>query len=452
VDLWGVARGTVSHRIAPVLHAFGGAATALAVGVAALGLLPEPGATHGSPSIVSAERMPSTGTDFAIQFADRVSTAAETLAALPPAQVAALWTDLPREFVSDLITERPDVVGNLGGATYADRDRANTRFLATVQRDAVAAEQLALSQLQSPSSQGSSALTLAEASARVEAIGVLLELFSAAPSNDARRYLVSLDSSVDGPPLAAISIGDLDSALFATYFVPGMNSSVLQAEDYLRGVTRIQQASADSAAVLWLGYESPGPVETVSTARAEAGAVLLGTALEGYDSYRKAIGLNSELTVLGHSYGATTAAIALANTEHAVDSFVMIGSAGIPSSIGLDDLQVPRERVFASEATADDIAASGQFWSGRANPASVEWGAQLFGSNGTTLADGTILAAVRAHDAVGADDEADADKYLGDGTQSLYGIRKIVTGRPYAVPLEAPTPAAESTIMASAAE
>ena len=34
-------------------------------------------------------------------------------------------------------------------------------------------------------------------------------------------------------------------------------------------------------AVLWLGYESPGPVETVSTARAEAGAVLLGEALEG---------------------------------------------------------------------------------------------------------------------------------------------------------------------------
>jgi hypothetical protein len=451
VGLWGVTRGTVTHRIAPILHAFGGAATALAVGVAALGMLPEAGAHDGLTSpIVAAEQVPSTGTEFAVQFADRVSTAAETLATLPPAQVAALWIDLPRAFVSELIEERPDVVGNLEGASYADRDRANIRHLTTVQRDALAAEQLALSQLRSASSRDSSALTVAEASARVKAIDVLLGLFSDAPSNDARRYLLSLDSSVDGPPLAAISVGNLDSALYTSYFVPGMNSSVLEAEDYLRGVTRIQQASAASAAVLWLGYESPGPVETVSTARAEAGAVLLGAALDGYDAYRDAVGLHSELTVLAHSYGSTTAAITLASGDHSVNSFVMIGSAGVPSHIRVDDLHVPAGKVYASEATADGLAAKGQFWSGRTNPASAEWGARLFSSNGTTLADGTILAAVRAHDAVGADDDADSEKYLGDGTQSLYGIRKIVTGQPYDISPVAPEPSTESTILASA--
>jgi hypothetical protein len=453
VGLWGVARGTVLHRIAPVFHAFGGAATALAVGIAALGLIQDPGAADGSPSaIVSAQRVPSTGPEFAAEFASRFSAAAETLDALPPITVAGLWTDLPREFVRGLIRERPDVIGNLEGARYADRDRANIRHLATVKRDALAAEQLALSQLRSPVSRGSSALTVAEASARVEAIDVLLRLFSTAPSNDARRYLVSLDSSVDGPPLAAISVGDLDTALYTTYFVPGMNSSVLEAEDYLRGVTRIQQAAVDSAAVLWLGYESPSPVETVSTVRAEVGAVLLGAALDGYNAHRNSIGLRSELTVLAHSYGSTTAAIALAEAEHAVNSFVMIGSAGVPSHIHLDDLNVPSDRVFASEATADELAAKGQFWSGRTNPASAEWGARLFSSNGTTLADGTILAAVRAHDAVGADDEADHEKYLGDGTQSLYGIRKIVTGQPYDITPAPPTPASDSTILASAGE
>lgn len=451
MGLWGVARGTVMHRVSPVLHAFGGAATALAIGVAAFNLLPDPDAARDFPvPVVTAEPIASTGPDFAEQFAGRVSAGAETLATLPPAQVATLWRDLPQHFVLELIEQRPDVVGNLEGARYVDRDEANIRRLTTVKDEALAAEQLALSELRSPSSRGSSALAAAEASARVDAVEVLLGLFTDAPSKD--RYLLSLDASVDGPPLAAIAVGNLDSALYATYFVPGMNSSVLQAEDLLRGVTRIQQASADSAAVLWLGYESPGPVETVSTARAEAGAVLLGAALDGYDSYRTAAGLQSELTVLAHSYGSTTAAIALADAEYSVDSFVMIGSAGVPPSISLDDLHVPSDHVFASEATADDIAAKGQFWSGRANPASIEWGARLFSSNGTTLADGTILAAVRAHDVVGADDEADQDKYLGDGTESLYGIRKIVTGQPYDIAPAPAAPSTDSTILASAAK
>ncbi|MET0932461.1 MAG: alpha/beta hydrolase [Mycetocola sp.] len=433
------------------MHAFGGAATALAIGVAAFGLLPDPAATNGSPApIVAAEPVAATGSGFAEQFAGRVSAAADTLATLPPAQVAALWKDLPRHFVRELIEQRPDVIGNLEGARYVDRDEANIRRLTTLKEEALAAEQLALSELRSPSSRGSSALTAAEASARVDAVDVLLGLFSDAASKDPHRYLLSLDPSVDGPPLAAIAVGNLDSALYATYFVPGMNSNVLQAEDLLRGVTRIQQGSADSAAVLWLGYESPGPVETVSTARAEAGAVLLGAALGGYDAYRTAVGLHSELTVLAHSYGSTTAAIALADAEYSVDSFVMIGSAGVPPSIRLDDLHVPSDRVFASEATGDDIADKGQFWSGRANPASIEWGARVFGSNGTTLADGTILAAVRAHDVVGADDDGDHEKYLGDGTESLYGIRKIVTGQQYDITPVAPTPPTDSTILASA--
>jgi hypothetical protein len=444
----------VLRRITPILHAFGGAATALAVGVAALGMLPEPGVAEGAPSpIVAAEQLPSNGTDFASQFAGRASAAAEVLATLPAPQVAALWTGLPLSFVTELIEERPDVVGNLEGARYADRDRANIRQLDSVRRDALDAERLALSQLRSVSAQPSSARIAAEASARVQAIDVLLGLFDDAPSSkDARRYLLSLDASVDGPPLAAISVGNPDSALYTAYFVPGMNSSVLEAEDYLRGVTRIQQASAASAAVLWLGYESPGPVETVSTARAAAGAVLLEAALGGYDAYRDAVGLHSQLTVVAHSYGSTTAAIALASSDHKVASFVMIGSAGIPSHIHLDDLHVPAGQVYASEATADALAAKGQFWSGRTNPASAEWGARLFSSNGTTLADGTILAAVRAHDAVGADDKADHEKYLGDGTQSLYGIRKIVTGEPYDFSPTAPEPSEDSTILASAAK
>jgi hypothetical protein len=107
----------------------------------------------------------------------------------------------------------------------------------------------------------------------------------------------------------------------------------------------------------------------------------------------------------------------------------MIGSAGVPSDLSITDLHVRTDRVYVSQASGDALADSGRFWSGRANPAEPAWGAQFFGSDGTTLADGTILAAVKAHDAVGATNQSDHDKYLGDGTESLYDIRKIITGQ-----------------------
>ncbi len=444
----------MSRRVSPVLRALGGAATALAVGTAGLGFLADFRLPDTPPqAVVAAEPLPLDGDTFAAQFSGRESVAADILQTLPAVDVAGLWAELPRAFVDTLIDDRPDVIGNLEGASYVDRDRANIRRLATVYRDAFAAEQQALSRLRSGSPQSTSGLELAEAKAKVESIDVLLGLVAGQTTSttEPRRYLISLDDSVAGPPLASIAVGDLDSALYTTYFVPGMNSSLLEAEDYLRGVTRIQNASEDSAAVLWLGYESPGPVETVSTKRAEAGAVLLGTALDGYNAYRSVVDLSSELTVLAHSYGSTTAAIALTRGSYGVSSFVMIGSAGIPSDISLADLHVPSDRVYASEAMADVMAGKGQFWSGRVNPASIDWGAQLFGSNGTTLEDGTILSAVAAHDVVGQDTTADGDKYLGDGTESLYDIRNIVTGQLHAITPGTRTASTDPAILADGA-
>ena len=122
----------------------------------------------------------------------------------------------------------------------------------------------------------------------------------------------------------------------------------------------------------------------------------------------------------------------------------------MPSTISLDDLHVLPDRVYASEAMADVMAGNGQFWSGRANPASTDWGAQLFGSNGTTLEDGTILHAVTAHDVVGDDTETDHDKYLGDGTESLYDIRKIVTGQLHDITPGTRAPSSDAPILAEA--
>ena len=415
-----------------------------------LGTAPKTSVSEATQRVVG----PLSGLGFATAYAGDLDGAVTELGLLSPSEVAKLWQELPRAYRSALIDGRADVIGNLAGVPYLDRSIANESRLPDLQRSAEDDLQRALQRSRSAGADGTSELLLAHASDRFEAITMLVDRYASGDPNrtDVPQYLIELDATVEGPPLAAVAVGDLDSAAFASFFVPGMNSSVLQLPDYLRGVERMQQASDNSAVVLWLGYESPGPVDTVSTAHAEAGSVRLASALAGYDAVRDVTGLQAELSVLGHSYGSTTAALTLASGAFGVSSFVMIGSAGLPSSLSITDLHVREERVYVTQAREDALADSGRFWSGRTNPADPAWGAQFFGSDGTTLSDGTVLAAVKAHDAVGASDKFDHDKYLGDGTESLYDIRKIITGQCHDVTPDSRMMSRDATLLADGAD
>ncbi|MFU8947723.1 alpha/beta hydrolase [Mycetocola zhadangensis] len=433
-----VTKGTSALRSASRLSRFGGATTALALLVTGVGMAVDLHSTSAAPSAETSISDPSlrvvgslSGLGFATRFSDDLDGAVAALSALKASEVADLWRDLPRDFRSTLVTQRPEPIGNLPGVTYSDRSAANAARLPGLERQAEADLQRALQRNRAAGADAQSELLAAHAADRLEAVRILVDRYASGRvvTADVPQYLIELDATVVGPPLAAVAVGNLDSAVFASFFVPGMNSSVLELPDYIRGVERMQQASDDSAAVLWLGYESPGPVDTVSTEHAEAGSKRFASALAGYDAVRDAAHSLAEVTVIGHSYGSTTAALALAKGNYGVSSFVMIGSAGVPSTLAITDLHVRKDRVYVSQARGDALADSGRFWSGRANPADPAWGAQFFGSDGTTLADGTVLAAVKAHDAVGASNKSDHDKYLGDGTESLYDIRKIITGQ-----------------------
>jgi hypothetical protein len=64
-----------------------------------------------------------------------------------------------------------------------------------------------------------------------------------------------------------------------------------------------------------------------------------------------------------------------------VENFVMLGSAGIDVSVpSADRLRVPPDRVWASEAVKDWVADVGRLGSGRIDPTSAEYGANVFSS------------------------------------------------------------------------
>ena len=368
------------------------------------------------------------GATFAAAYADDPQAAADALSKMSPAEVAGLWQNLPPEFVAALIAAAPAVVGNLEGASYTDRDRANVSRLQQLYDEAKAEYDAIVD--------GSDPLHNTPA-VREDALNTknglkyLLDRYGdgLGPARVPPLFLISLDNSAPGVPLAAISVGDLDTAQFATFFVPGMSSSVLSSDDYLRGATRMQLIDERSAVVVWLDYDSPEALEVPFNARAEAGADRLSRTLDGYNAYREAANLPSQLNLVAHSYGTTTISIALADKEHHVDTVTFLGSAGIPNDISVNDLHVDAEKVFVTDAEEDHLSDFGRFISGRQDPEKTGWGATLFGSDGSTLPNGNWVDAAEEHNAVGGNEKDDARKYLGEGSESLYNVRRIITGK-----------------------
>jgi hypothetical protein len=375
-----------------------------------------------------------TAAAFTTAYAGDLAGAATALTTMSSAQVAQLWTELAPGYRALLLTGYPAIIGNLEGVAYTDRATANVSRLAGLLADTEATYRSMTLNRDQVDGQADSA-SLATTLSRLDAIKLLADRY--APDAIAARlqpeYLITLQAAGSGPPRVAVAVGDADTATSVTVLVPGMNSSALELDDYLRGAKRIQTAAADSAVILWIGGHSPSALEVPSNDRAIEGAPLLAGALAGYDAVRSAHGVASQLSVVAHSYGTATASLALASGDYHVDDFIMLGSAGVPTGIGIDDLHVPAGHVYASQASADTLAGLGRLLSGRADPATSSWGATTFGSDGLTLGDGDRLAAVDGHNAVGSSNADDRGKYLGPATESLVAIQRIVTGKAYAV-------------------
>lgn len=326
-----------------------------------------------------------------------------------PAEVAATWAGLGLTNANEadlqaLPLEVLAMLGNLEGIPYWARNTANQEVL----DDRLARKNLDPDEREA--------------------------LRSIRASLGENRFLISLTGDV--PPLAAVSIGDLDTATNVTWAVPGMGSSTKTMTGWVQAAQNVadEQVKVDGpgnrAVIAWMGYEAPPAPPDLGVFNedaAENGGAKLAESIRGLDAVRA--GDMPRTNVLAHSYGTTTASIGLTAPGVHVDSFTSIASAGIPQTIPTaQDIQA--DHVYAGQAQdtfvgipglGDQYAYIGRGFSVpyRLDPTNSSFGAETFGADG---ADG--FEPVQDH-GVHTDK---GNGYLDPGTESLRNVAKTTTG------------------------
>jgi len=336
----------------------------------------------------------------------------------------AWWRGLAPEARGILISTIPAVVGNLEGIPYRDRDAANRITLTST-----------IARLTDGSSSGG---LDGDARQLVMLQQVRIALDRGREGDDARRSLLSLDTVFPGK--AAVAVGNVDTADNVTMMVPGMLYTVsnqvtwwtdraadLHSEqDFWSSTlaTRATKTAASNATIAWMGYRTPDLTNVLGLSLAKAGAVHLEDAVAGLKAART--GAEPHVTLIAHSYGSTTATIALTSGKIHVDSFVILGSPGSVVS-SASKLDVTRGNVYAAAAALDPVAGSGVFG---IDPGSTAFGATLLNiAGGTDPYTEQHLTAVLTH-----------NRYFTPGSQSMRNLALIGIGRGSLAGGRAPSP------------
>ncbi|MGO4299995.1 alpha/beta hydrolase [Leifsonia sp. RAF41] len=295
------------------------------------------------------------------------------LANTDPDAVHDEWVSLDAETRRDAIETLPEIVGNLDGIDYRDREKANRRALT----HALATEKRALEKHPD------------DAQAQRVLVSLMAVQKALKGKRTPARHLIGL--SLDRPPLAAIALGDLDSASDITFVVPGMGTYTDDMQLWTQSAQNLWDEQGEvgaptrRAVVSWIGYVTPPPgVDAALGDYAARGAPLLTADLRGVNAVR-VDALPRALNVVAHSYGTTTSANALSDARDlGVYAFVMLGSAGIEERIP-NASALHTQHVYAGEAEADGEARFGRFT--RRDPRSPSFGATVISVDGDTAAD-----------------------------------------------------------------
>ncbi len=308
-----------------------------------------------------------------------------------PSEVSAWWGALTDEERQACIERDPLKYGNLDGIDMASRDKANR--LALYGREDADGNHVPgtglLDQAQAKFDEAKSryesklhnGMRLGEANAEVEA-----EFYRAqADLKDLQKIDEQLRTkqASDGTPLsllaldtsgeqvkAAVAVGDVDHAQHVANFTPGMGTNVrdsldnyVDVADRMRENT-VEQAKverSDVAVVAWLNYDAPTDItktldpSVASTEKAHAGADRLAGFLTGVRSWRDEQGGSLHLTSVSHSYGSTTAGLAMLQVgEGVVDDHIYLASPGSGAdSVGA--LGVDPSHVWVSAVPEGDM-------------------------------------------------------------------------------------------------
>jgi len=351
-----------------------------------------------------------------------------------PAANAIWWRSLSPRQQSQVISEHPEWIGNRDGVAFSARDLANQRLL-TVDRDRLVVVRKRLEAALAGPWSGSLVTDSSTPLDHVKDKLASLDAIEATLAGPGERQLLLLDLGQERAQ-AAIAQGNVDTAENVAVFVPGMMSTVsesIQGFDQEMGQLRHKAEVASSwinstttaatATVTWIGYQTPREgwdllnldKSALSTTLARHGAARLAPFLQGIGAARDR---DAHLTLLGHSYGSTTAALAL-RQHTGVDDAIFFGSPGLGTS-HLEDLKIADGHAYYIEAGLDPIGDTGTLG---ADPSHMA-GLQHASARAATVEDpqtGEIshLAGVTGH-----------SSYLLDGSTSQYNMSVIVAGVP----------------------
>lgn len=310
-----------------------------------------------------------------------------------------------------LISGVPLLVGNLNGVAYWARDKANRSTLESQLKTATGEDAVAYENIRT-------------ALGKYDGVS-----------------LITLQP--DHPPLAAVAIGNLDTAQNVTYVVPGMNSdtpntTVVERAAYDLKSQQRSWSKESTAVVAWLNYRTPGgPPAVLHGDMARAGAERLGDDLAGFNATRG--DTKGHLNVVAHSYGTTTSSITLAERDYGVDNWVSAGSAGIERDIPTA-ADIHADHVFVAQAPrsiGDDglLGTKGDGWSWlgqmgsmtRHDPASPSFGGTYLPTAGVPRTDD--LRGVTTHDPLAnSASRPNSYGYFDMNTESLDNMARATTG------------------------
>lgn len=287
-----------------------------------------------------------------------------------PEEVSVWWKLLSDSEREALINKDPEKYGNLDGIDMASRAKANELVLLGP-KDASGQHVPGAGLL------GQAERDLAEAEAAL--VGATSDLAALhRKRNDAQNRVDDLRAlrdqmKVDGVTLvalqpgkpgenvrAALAIGDVDNADHVATLVPGRTTNCRDSSaENVTYAQNLRQAAAQQgnidpskvATIAWMNYHAPqsGPDARVMVASlAREGADPLRKFATGIHSWRSERGMDVHQSIIPHSYGSTTAGIAMPSIgKDVVDDFAYTGSpgAGVQS---LGTLGVDKEHVWVS--------------------------------------------------------------------------------------------------------
>jgi hypothetical protein len=323
----------------------------------------------------------------------------DLLAAASPDEVLRLWQENP-SLRQELIDSHPEIIGNLDGVPWDVRATVNESRL----EDLLETE---------PEGRRRDEL---------EAIWRAIQT-----GGEPIPHLISFDPAGSEQVTAALAYGDLATASEINSLIPGMHSNVADMQAWGESAKSLNASIGDgSATVVWFGYDSPDLLEEPGMSRAEDGAAALSSYLRAV----RALSPAAEVNVIAHSYGSTTAALAIGSQPDGlgVTSFIAVGSAGFPDDPtvveNLTNGQPPQ--IYATISEDDAIARIGRGTAPN-HPVSPETlpGTTVFDSDGGVSSSGESLPAATGHDALGP------GAYLEPGSESFYNVSEIIqTGQP----------------------